>query len=213
MSPRRAAHALVLVPALVTGVVAFANHSDVADPNDTKGVLDVRRLRLRHGDVSHRFTVMTFSNWSIPRLWDAGHVFVMLDTGGGSDADHYVHVRSDGRRLIGSLWRVRSGRDARLGRVVVRRPSADAVTVRVRLSDLAFGPNRTRYFWWVYTTFVGSRCRVTCIDRAPRSGSIEQALPTPAPTGPTGPTGSTGPTGPTGLTGTTGPTGATGPTG
>jgi hypothetical protein len=160
-----------------------------------RGVLDVREVRLSHPAGRHRFTVVTFSTWSVRKLWDTGHVFVMLDARGGSEADHYVHVRSDGSRLVANLWRVRTGRDLRIGRVRVGRPSPDAVSVWVGLSDLDIGPKRARYRWWVYTTFVGGRCRATCIDRVPQSGGIEQALPgpSPSPSPSPSPTGVTGP--------------------
>jgi hypothetical protein len=181
----------------LVAAIALATHSNETDPNDVRGVLDVREVRLSHPPGRHRFTVLTFGTWTVRRIWDTGHVFVMLDVRGDTSADHYVHVRSDGTRLRGHLWRVRSGRDTRVARVRITRPSSSAVSAWVRLTDLAVGKHRESYRWWVYTTYVGARCRATCIDRVPQAGEIQQALPSPSSSPSPAPTGPTGPSGPT----------------
>ena len=231
MSARRPWILVAIAAALATLMAAaLATHTPVGDPDDTRGPLDIRRVRLVHDDGPPEWTVATFKRWRAPTIWDQGHVFLFLDTYGSMDPDHFVHVRSDGRTLRGVLWRIAPSegrRDRALRSVAVWRTSNRTVSVRVPLRFLKIGEHRTVYRWWVFTSFVGERCRATCIDRAPNTGSIEQWLPghspsptaSPSPTDATGPTGATGatgptgPTGPTGATGPTGPTGATGPTG
>jgi hypothetical protein len=182
--------------------VALATHAPIGDPDDTRGPLDVRRVRLLHDDGPPEWTVVTFSRWTTRSIWDRGHVFVFLDTIGDSDADYFAHIRSNGRRLLGALWRIpakHGARDRWLRSLVAWRDSGRRASVRVPLGSMNIGPSRTFFRWWVYTSFVGDRCRSTCIDRAPNTGSRQQWLPgfspspsptdTPSPTGPTGPTG------------------------
>ena len=224
---RRPGSLVAVATAIATiAAVALASHLPVDDPNDTRGPLDVRRVRLQHDDGPPEWTVVTFGRWSAGSIWDQGHVFLFLDTYGSTDPDHFVHVRSNGRTMLGVLWRIAPSegqRDRAMRSVAVWRGSGRTVSVRVPLGPLKIGPHRTLFRWWVFTSFTGERCRATCLDRVPSSGSIEQWLPghspspspteSPSPTGSSGPTGPTGVTGPTGATGPTGPTGATGTTG
>jgi hypothetical protein len=123
-------------------------------------------------------------------------VFLFVDTIGTPDGDYFMHVRSTGSRLVGSLWRVArndGARDRRLRSVQTWRDSGNGVSVRLPLWAVNIGPARTSFRWWLFTSYLSSRCRTTCLDRAPDSGSVIQWLPgsspTPSPTGPTGPTG------------------------
>jgi hypothetical protein len=174
--------------------VAIANHAPVADPNDTRGPLDVRRVELEHDDGPPEWTVLTFQSWTTHSMWDRGHAFVFVDTLGTSEADYFVHVGSAGRRMKGSLWRippVASRRDRRIHTITVWRDSNAGVSARLPLGMMNIGEHRTSFRWWVVTSYLGNRCRVTCIDRVPNSGLVAQWLPghspTPSPTGSTGP--------------------------
>jgi hypothetical protein len=176
-----------VVAAAVVGVAVMALagprfHSDVDDPNDTKGLLDVRTVRLDHKGTTE-FTVITFSSWTAPVLWDRGNVFVFLDTEAGAPAEYFALVRSVGSDLEASLWRARAGRpDGYVRKIGVRRKSTASVSVSVPIKSLRFGRSRTEYFWWVSSTFTGAVCRRTCIDRAPNDGSVEQWRPGMSPT-------------------------------
>ncbi len=176
-----------LIAVVIAGlaVVALAGprfHSDVNDPNDTRGLLDVRTVRLDH-EGGTEFTVITFASWTAPTLWDRGNAFVFLDTEGGAAAEYFALVRSLGPELEASLWRARYDRaDRFIRKIGVRRKSGEGVSVAVPIKALKFGRSRTAYFWWASTTFTGAVCRRTCIDRIPNDGSVEQWRPGMSPT-------------------------------
>ena len=180
---------LIATAVAAIAVAALAGtrfHSDVDDPNDTRGLLDARTVRLDHKGTTE-FTVITFSSWKAPALWDRGNVFVFLDTERGLPAEYFALVRSVGPELEASLWRARPGRpDGYIRKIGVRRKTTESVSITVPIKSLHFGRSRTEYFWWVSTTFTGAICRRTCIDRVPNEGSVEQwrpgMSPTPTPT-------------------------------
>jgi hypothetical protein len=185
---RRSALPFLVAGSLALGmVVALAAprfHSDIGDPNDTKGVLDVQRVRLDH-EGGTEITVITFAEWTPASIWDRGNAYVFLDTEADGAAEYFVLVRSTGPDLQASLWRDRRDRrDVHLRNVKVRRKSPDGVSVAVPIKSLEFGPARESYFWWATTSFTGNRCRRTCLDRAPDEGSVEQWRPgmSPSPT-------------------------------
>ena len=172
--------------AAVVAIAAPSYHGDTNDPNDTKGLLDVQRVRLAHEGRAEA-TVVTFARWTPVSIWDRGNVYVFLDTEAGDDAEYFVVVRSTGSDLHASLWRDRRDRrDVFLRNVKVRRKSSDGVSVRLPIKALKFGRFRESYFWWGMTSFTGDVCRRTCLDRAPDEGSIEQWRPgmSPTPTDP-----------------------------
>lgn len=185
---RRSALPFLVAGSLALGmVVALAApkfHSDIGDPNDTKGVLDVQRVRLDH-EGGTEITVITFAEWTPASIWDRGNAYVFLDTEADEAPEYFVLVRSTGPDLQASLWRERRDRrDVYLRNVKVRRKSPDGVSVAVPIKSLEFGPARESYFWWATTSFTGNLCRRTCLDRAPDQGSVEQWRPgmSPSPT-------------------------------
>jgi hypothetical protein len=188
MSPRRRGLALTaVVLAIAVGGAALAVSSELKDPNDAPGALDVRLVKVNHpkGEPPS-WTVITFSQWKIGQLWDRGYVFVEFDTEGLETADHYAMIRSDGRAMRGELFRVatRAGRpDRKIADLKVWRKSPDGVSVTVPLKKMEFGPYRSFYRWWVVSSLTGEKCPNTCLDRAPDEGSIQAWLPgqSPAP--------------------------------
>ena len=62
-----------------------------------------------------------------------------------------------------------SGPDTFLGDVPAGKPSPQAVSVRVALWRLTFGPTRRFYRWSVQTVFTSDACPRTCQDRARRT--------------------------------------------
>lgn len=178
--------AALLTVALIA-VVAGAHDTDLLDPNDTGGKLDVRQVRLAHHPLPPVWTVVTFAEWRTAEMWDRGYIMVLLDTSGGERAEYYLLVRSIRSALRGSLWRARiHGPDSNLGIVPVKRLSPRSVSVQVRLSRLTFGASRSLYRWWVQTVFTGLTCRRTCQDRAPNGQPVLQwrpgMSPSPSPT-------------------------------
>lgn len=178
--------AALLTVALV-GAIAGAHDTDLTDPDDTRGKLDVKQVRLAHQPGPPFWTIVTFGEWRTAEMWDRGYLLVFLDTKEGPGAEYYLLIRSVRVDLLGSLWRVRNtGPDSYLGSVPARRLSRRSASVQVGLSRLTFGPQRTFYRWWVQTVFTGELCRRTCHDIAPNGDPVRQwrpgMSPTPSPT-------------------------------
>ena len=179
--------AAALATVALVAIVASAHHTDLLDPNDTRGKLDVRQVRLAHQPLPPVWTVVTFAEWRTAEMWDRGYILVLLDTSGGERADYYLLVRSIGSVLRGSLWRARIfGPDSYVGNVPVKRLSPRSASVQVSLSRLKFGAKRSSYRWWVQTVFTGLTCQRTCQDRAPNRESVLQWRPgmSPSPSSP-----------------------------
>lgn len=173
-----------VVAALAMAMPAGATHTNQTDPNDTRGPLDARAVRFTHGG-DPRWQVLTFTRWTVNEMWDRGYVIVELDTRRDDGIDHLAVVRSDGRTLTGTLYRVRSdGRQVEIGPLDTDKAGAHGAWVSVALHTLTIGSDRTSYFWSLLTSFTGGGCPRTCLDRVPDEGMVEQLLPgvTPSPT-------------------------------
>ena len=172
-APFAAALATVLAMSLVAG----AHDTDLVDPNDANGKLDIRSVRLAH-DGRLFWTVVTFARWGVGGMWDSGYIMVMLDTRLSAEPEYYLLIRSNGSALLGSLWRVQAtGPDSYLGAATVTRLSGRSASVGMRLRRLSFGPKRTFYRWWVLTLFTNDVCPRTCHDRAPNGTTVLQWRP------------------------------------
>jgi hypothetical protein len=170
--------AATLIPMFAT-----ARHADVRDPNDVKGLLDVRRVEMVAGKA--RWKVTSWRGWKTAELWDAGNVLVYVDSFGSSRADYYVLVSSNGRKMTGVLYRDRQRKDDRRIRSVrVRHPNATSVNATIPMGKLRRRGSGI-YGWFVLTLFSGPDCRQVCFDRAPNSGSVTEPGPRPTPTLPT----------------------------
>jgi hypothetical protein len=179
--------AATLITVALMAVVAGAHDTDFLDPNDARGKLDVRQVRLAHAPGPPTWTIVTFAEWSSAEMWDRGYLLVLLDTQGGGGAEYYLLVRSAGAALQGSLWRAHAyGPDSYVGSVPARRPSRHAASIQVGLSRLTFGASRSFYRWWVETVYTSDLCPRTCHDRAPNQEPVKQwrpgMSPTPSPT-------------------------------
>ena len=174
--------AVVLAGVLTIPLLAGARHLDMRDPDDTKGLLDVRLVEVTGGRNDPRFTTFTFSRWSPFDVWDTGFVLVRLDTKGTSRADYYALVRSNGRDLSGHLYLDRQrGSDRRLRSLRVSREGRRSVAVVVDLNRLERRGNKT-YSWFVQTLFSSDNCRSVCIDRVPNRGKVAEPGVGPSPT-------------------------------
>jgi hypothetical protein len=162
-------------------VLAFARHLDVADPNDSAGVLDLRRVTI-YGSPPI-WNLKTFRGWRARSIWDTGFLLVYFDTFASDRYDYYALVRSDGRRLRAALFRDRAKRrDQRVTRLKTWRPDRRRVKLRVPLRKMTIGKRRLFYRWYAQTLFTGTNCRRTCIDLAPdRTGVKEPLKPAPSP--------------------------------
>jgi hypothetical protein len=170
---------------LALALPAGATHTNQTDANDTSGRLDVQAVEFEHDSKPMRWRIVTFAGWTVHELWDEGYLVVELDTKGDEAIDFLAVVRSDGRHLVASLLAVRSdGTQKEIGELPAGKDGRRAAEVLVALRKLTIGPNRTSYHWSVLSSFTGSACPRTCLDRVPDEGMVEQLLPgvTPTPT-------------------------------
>jgi hypothetical protein len=181
--------ACVLASAIVGGL-AVAGPADTDDPRDTKGLLDVRTMRVRHPKGQPpEWTFLTFRSWTVRQLWDRGYAVVYFDTVGGEPAEYMALIRSDGHQMLGSLWRLAkgTGKDRLLSGLSVRRKSKDGVSIKVPLKKMHYGDQRSFYRWWAVTVFTSDKCPSYCIDRIPDTGSVLRYRPGMSPSPPSSP--------------------------
>ena len=141
--------AMVAVTVVALALPALAHHTDQVDPDDTHGKLDLEQVAFDHeGAPSWRMT--TFSSWTVRSIWDLGTFIVQLDTKGDAAADFVAVVRSDGRRLVAALYRLRGdGREIELSVLRTDKGGSKAATLTIPLREISVGPNRTSYSWSV----------------------------------------------------------------
>lgn len=178
--------ALVVVTLGAFALPALANHTDQVDPRDTGGRLDLEEVGFDHVGVP-TWRMSTFSTWTVRSIWDLGTFIVQLDTRGDAAADYVAVVRSDGRRLVAALFRLRrDGREIEITSLRTDKDGSSAATVTIPLREVWIGTNRTSYFWSVLSSYTGGSCTRTCLDAVPDVGMLEQPLPgvTPSPTPP-----------------------------
>jgi hypothetical protein len=196
---------VVVVGALLwLAAPAIAHHTDQADPNDTPGTMDLEAVRFDHeGRPTWRF--VTFAEWTVRQIWDHGYLIVQLDTKGGPRVDFVAVVRSIGRDLQATLFRLRrDGQEVQIDRLRTEKAASHGAWVSVSLRKLTIGSSRTSYFWSALSSFTGPACGQTCFDSVPDEGRIEQPLPgaspspSPSPSASPSPSPSPSPTGPTG---------------
>ena len=168
--------ALVVATLTAFALPVLADHTDQ---------LDLQEVVFDHvGGPTWRMS--TFPTWTVRSIWDLGNFIVQLDTRGDAAADYVAVVRSDGRRLVAALFRLRrDGREIEVTPLRTTKGGSRAATVTIPLREVSIGPNRTSYFWSVLSSFTGGLlCTRTCLDAIPDEGMIEQPLPgvTPSPT-------------------------------
>ena len=169
---------------LLLPLLAAARHLDVRDRDDTKGLLDIRRVEVNGGRNLPRWGVFTFPAWSMEDVWDTGFVLVRIDTAGTPRPDYYALVRSNGSDLLAALYRDRQrGRDRRIRSLKVVKESRRSLSVAIDLSRLKRRNSKT-YSWFVQSLFSSGRCPNVCIDRAPDRGKVAEpgSAPRPSPT-------------------------------
>ena len=169
--------AALLGLAVALPLLAVASHVEVRDPNDTRGILDVRRVDVS-GTERPTWQVITFSDWTVARLWDKGYLLVRLDTFGSARYDYYALVRSNGRGLKGTLVRDRQGKpDFNMSKLTAWHPTRTSIKVRIPLSRMRVGERRLEYFWQIQTLFSNKSCTRICIDDAPNDGGVAEPIP------------------------------------
>lgn len=179
---------IVLVGASFFTMFASATHQNHTDGNDTKGKLDVRKVKTFGKLKEPGWRILTFGRLKPGKLRDRGFFLVNLDTFGDERFDYYALISSNGSKFQGELWRdPPQKRDRRVANLRVWRKSGDSVSVRIPLKHMnTGGPARLTYRWYVKTLFTGNVCKRVCFDRVPNSRSIDESngkpVPTPTPT-------------------------------
>lgn len=183
---RRARRVAVVVGALVALASipfwATAQLSQTTDPNDVKGLMDVRKIKVS-GSNKPRFLTTTFHRWRAKRVWDAGYTLVYLDAKGDDWFEFYALIYSDGRSMKGRLYRHRRQKsDYVVRKLSAWKPNKKKVVVKIPLKHLNMPEKRTVVRWYVQTLMTGRDCPSVCIDRAPDKGALDFLLPLPTPT-------------------------------
>jgi hypothetical protein len=185
---KRAAAVLVAILLVASvGTPARAIRTSLSDANDVRGLLDVRSVVFRFQPGPYAWAIGTFGSWSVANMWDRGSLVVELDTVGSAQIDYVVAVRSDGRTMVGDLFRRRfGGQEQHLLRLSAWHSGSRGASVEVPRGAVRIGANRTSFFWSVTSLFTGRRCVASCIDRAPNGGAmVEQKIGTPPSPSPT----------------------------
>jgi hypothetical protein len=181
---------IVAVCLLATALSAFllsasAGHVPVADPNDTRGPLDIRSVEVV-GAEKPRWKVTTWSRWTTAQVFDYGYGTIYLDTVATPRPDYYILVGSAGTHMYAHLYRDRAMKsDLFLGELDrVGRGDKRSFFVRIALKRLDVGRQRAFYRWRAESLFTGEGCRNVCFDPAPNEGFVSEPLPieTPGPT-------------------------------
>jgi Ca2+-binding RTX toxin-like protein len=161
--------------ACLQGTASSCFPPSIGDPNDTKGRMDVKRVRSRAGVSPPRWKIVTFSSWTIKGVWDEGYFLVSVDTKGDPDPDYHVLGYSNGKSMVGGLYREKAGgAEVRIGGAAVAKSGARGILVKLPLGKL----DRTRpYFRWsVMTLFTGKKCGTVCFERVPGQVALPQAV-------------------------------------
>lgn len=148
----------------------------MADPNDTRGIVDVRQVASSLGQSPAAWRIETFGRTSKRRLWDEGYFVVSFDSKGDGAFDFHLVVKSTGRRMRALLLR-EGGRNP-VGRAGASRPGGRAVIARIAADRLEIPAERAYYRWSVGSIYTGRRCR-PCVDVVP--SPAEGAFPQPWP--------------------------------
>jgi hypothetical protein len=183
--------ARALLPFVVAGVVvalvamalaASPRMVRIMDPNDVRGRLDVREVRLRYLPGPATWSVVTYQPWIPRQIWDRGNFFIFIDTRHDELPEYYAVIHSVRSRLVAELRRFSN--DRIVMNLRVSRTARRSVSVSVPLFKLRFGRTRTSYHWSAMTSFVGPVCQTTCFDQVPDRGqpSPEQWRPGMSPT-------------------------------
>ena len=150
--------------------------ASVADPNDTRGIIDIRQVTASLSQSPATWRIGTFGRSSKRRLWDEGYLVVSLDSRGDAGFDFHLIVKSTGRRIQALL--LPEGARNPVGRARAGRPGGRTIIAGVAPERLGIPPERAYYRWSVLSIFTGPRCR-PCVDVVPPSA--EGAFPQPWP--------------------------------
>jgi hypothetical protein len=161
--------------------VAAAAPIQLNDPEDVKGVLDVRQVR-KTGDQSPVFKFITYEGWTVKKIWSRGFLMVEFDTRGDERVDFYALISPTHEHLDGELVRDRRDKkDYVVANFGVWRKSRKSASFRIMLSKMTFGSSRVEYGWRAYTIWNNGNCMQACFDLVPDDGLYYEPVPLPTP--------------------------------
>jgi hypothetical protein len=158
-----------------SGVVTSCFLPDFADPTETDGRLDIRKIQSRAANTPPRWRFVTAGNWTVRQIWDRGYFLVFADTRGNPEPDYHVLGYSNGNKLRGSLYRETAGGSAvRMRGVKVTKKGPHGAILRLPLGSLDL--ERAYFRWSLMTLFTGPSCQKVCFDSAPDGVQLTQAI-------------------------------------
>jgi Ca2+-binding RTX toxin-like protein len=155
----------------INGTRMSCHPEDPSDPNDARGILDVRRVEVGAGN-RWVWNVITRGRWNLRRLWDDGYLIIYLDTRDNDRADFYLLGRSTGGRMRGDVFRDGTGRDPRIGAVKVRHPNSRTARFLFDLERIGVEPARDYIRWSAQTILVNAVCSKSCFDAVTNEGPL-----------------------------------------
>lgn len=175
---------VIAATAVVVPLVSRANHVDVTDEDDVRGLLDIRRVEAV-GVRKPSFKVNTYGWWTTREMFERGFVLVFFDVSGTERSDYYALARSTGSGVVATLHRDRPHKpDYQVSLLNAWRVGNRSISIKVPLRKMNFGNARVFYRWYAETLFTGNRCRRVCFDFAPNNDTVTEPRPgtTPSPT-------------------------------
>lgn len=141
------------------------------DAADTSGSLDLRRVQTSFGAQDSVWKLVSYSRWGSRALWDRGYLLVLLDTAGDIREDYLILVRSNGRRIIATLF----WGGVKVTNLPVWRDGRWSVSVRLPMSRLSV--SRGFFRWRAATQYGQNPCRRDwCVDGAPDDAWLIQPV-------------------------------------
>lgn len=167
----RAAGAWLALSLAAVGLTVFspgpseAGTQVVADGNDVKGKLDIKRAKATHtGEKEFRHTLITYDGWKVEDLNNNDGLFLALDTDcDQSDVEFWIVVVREGKRL--DAYRTNSNFVILDDTVKFGHPTARKLWIKITSTTIAKAKG---YSWGAATLYKAKNgCKNGCVDSAP----------------------------------------------
>jgi hypothetical protein len=146
-------------------IAARAFEISKRDGNDTKGVLDLRSMRITRGDGFDLVRIETIGRFSDAQIdVERGNFAVLIDIDDDRTYDYGLYVFTVRNRLRGVLAKVPSGRF--IDRAAVKRLNARTITAEIQRNRIK-SPGTYRFAVFGVSTDAPCTARKPCIDTIP----------------------------------------------
>jgi hypothetical protein len=169
-----------LAVALIAAGNAQADTKRISDGNDRPGRLDIRSASHGHAGSRVVHTISTFGRWPVGllRRADPGLFAVEISTDGDRALERVVLVYSLRGRMVGEVFRFRSGDLVFVGSASASKPNARTMRVSIPRSRLG---NPAGYRWDALSLYqAAGACSNFCADFAPNSSRVLHDITPPA---------------------------------